>query len=415
MPAAVTTNVTAAASRAAGSATADASAAASAPRSASPATAETRTGGDSRISAVASPAPRPSAASPTPAVTEAIQRRPGSGSASGPAASAALIAARFTACPPKGAAARVPSPVAPRIGARPGPVAVGREHGHPRHVLRRHRHEEQRQPDSHQRRRVEPRRGPLQHGRQVRSTQSGAGHDDAHGRDDQCGRHRPRPGEPADHRPHDHDRNGQQRYLGDGLHRFQAQRQQHAGEHGPGDRRRDRPDEPAQRPDQAREHDQRAAQQERPDRRREAAGLRSGRDEQRRSGRRPGDAHRHPGAQPEHHRDDSRRQAHRQQPGRRLPLVRADRPQPGEHHRERAAEPDQRRHHTRQHRPQHVSSHRVTVGRPDQGPTRHRPARWGAPGGAGGEVARSIRRSASGRPAAPRARGSRPAETGRAG
>src|SRR4051794_11007766 len=115
-PAAVTTNVTAAASRCAGSVTADASAAASAPSSARPATAVTSTGGDRRISAVASPAPRPSTASPTPAVTEATQRRPGSGSASGPAARAALIAARFTACPPNGAAASVPSPVATRSG-----------------------------------------------------------------------------------------------------------------------------------------------------------------------------------------------------------------------------------------------------------------------------------------------------------
>src|SRR5690606_25306524 len=62
------------------------------------------------------PAPVPSTASPTPAVTDAIQRRPGSGPASGPAASAALIAARFTACPPKGAPAIVARPVPTRIG-----------------------------------------------------------------------------------------------------------------------------------------------------------------------------------------------------------------------------------------------------------------------------------------------------------
>ena len=57
----------------------------------------------------------------------------------------------------------------------------------------------------------------------------------------------------------------------------------------------------------------------------------------------------------------------------------------------------------------------VTVGTPIGAPTQHRPARWGAPGGAGGKVVRSTRRSASSRPGAPRARGSRPSGTSRAG
>ena len=119
-PDAVTTNVTTAASRPPGSVSADVSAAVSAEpsaaSSASPATASIRTGGASTTSAVASPAPSPSDVIPTPAVTDAIQRRAGSGWASGPAASAALIAARLIAWPPNGAASALPSPVVTSAG-----------------------------------------------------------------------------------------------------------------------------------------------------------------------------------------------------------------------------------------------------------------------------------------------------------
>src|SRR5258706_699305 len=118
-PDAVTTNVTTAASRPSGSVTAPASDEPSAGISASPATAITRTGGDSNTNAVATPAPSPRISCPKPNATVAIQRRAGFGCASGPAVSAAVIAARLTAWPPNGAPAALMSPVVtstPRSG-----------------------------------------------------------------------------------------------------------------------------------------------------------------------------------------------------------------------------------------------------------------------------------------------------------
>ncbi|GGM30101.1 hypothetical protein GCM10007977_034210 [Dactylosporangium sucinum] len=116
VPEAVTTKVTTAASRPSGSVTAPARAEASAGSSARPATAITRTGGESSTRAIASPAPRPSVSWPAPSETVAIQRRRGSGWVSGPAVRAAVIAARFRACPPNGAAAALARPVVTRRG-----------------------------------------------------------------------------------------------------------------------------------------------------------------------------------------------------------------------------------------------------------------------------------------------------------
>ena len=124
-PDAVTTNVTTAASlppatELSGAVSAEVSAAVSAapsaPSNANPATASISTGGARTTSAVATPEPRPSSAIPAPAVTDAIQRRSGSGWASGPAASAALIAARLIAWPPNGAARALPRPVVTSAG-----------------------------------------------------------------------------------------------------------------------------------------------------------------------------------------------------------------------------------------------------------------------------------------------------------
>jgi len=53
----------------------------------------------------------PLLALPYPAVTDAIQRLPGSGCAPGDAASEAVMAARLSACPPAVAVAAVPRPV----------------------------------------------------------------------------------------------------------------------------------------------------------------------------------------------------------------------------------------------------------------------------------------------------------------
>src|SRR5687768_15171031 len=85
MPEAVTTKVTTAPSLPSARVKADDRAAPSAAKSASPATASTSTGGDRSTRAAAALEQRPSPIMETPAVTEAIQRREGSGSASGEA------------------------------------------------------------------------------------------------------------------------------------------------------------------------------------------------------------------------------------------------------------------------------------------------------------------------------------------
>ena len=120
IPEAVTAKVMIAASRVSGSFIAAFSAAPSAPSSARPATASISSGGDAATKAVANAAPRPSTKYATPPATEAIQRRSGSAWASGPATSAAVIAARFTAKPPKGAAAMLAAPVVVSTGRRSG-------------------------------------------------------------------------------------------------------------------------------------------------------------------------------------------------------------------------------------------------------------------------------------------------------
>jgi hypothetical protein len=121
IPEALTTNVTMAASRRSPSAIAAASAPASAPNSARPATASISSGGATATSAAARPAISPSTRYVAPPATDATHRRPGSGCASGPATSAAVMAARLIAWAPNGAPATVAAPVltsAGVIGAR---------------------------------------------------------------------------------------------------------------------------------------------------------------------------------------------------------------------------------------------------------------------------------------------------------
>ena len=119
MPEAAISTVTPAGSCSSDSASAERSEATKVPSSASPATAGITPSGASAISCAKAVAPRPHSTSTTPDVVEAIQRRSRSSPASGPAARAAVIAARFTPCPPSGAPIIVPRPVV-TIDARHG-------------------------------------------------------------------------------------------------------------------------------------------------------------------------------------------------------------------------------------------------------------------------------------------------------
>jgi hypothetical protein len=114
-PDTATRKVTIATIRCAGSSRAAVTAAMRAPSSASPATAVMRMGGLAATSTVAAPDSSPSTASEPPAATAATQRFSRSGWASGPAAIAAVIAARFIAIPPNGAAIIFPAPVLRKI------------------------------------------------------------------------------------------------------------------------------------------------------------------------------------------------------------------------------------------------------------------------------------------------------------
>ena len=312
-PAAVTTNVTAAASRAAG--------VGHRRRQRGRQRTEQRQPRDrldqhrrGRAGSAPSPArrPRPSAASPTPAVDRGDPAAAPVGVRVGARGERGADRGQVHRVPAEGRRGeRRPAPVATRIGAQRGPVAVGREHRHARACSA--------TPSS--RGTAAARHPPASAGsnrgvvhssarREVRSAPArGPVSDDPDGRDDQRGRHRPRPGEPRRPPPSTTTTGA----ASSGTSATAATGARHSGSSTPasiaaGDRRRDRArSSRPERPDQAREHDQRAAQQERPDRGGEPAGLRSGGDQQRRSGRRPGDADRHPRAQPEHHRDDPRR------------------------------------------------------------------------------------------------------------
>src|SRR5664279_1084685 len=119
MPDAATRNVTTAASRVSVRSTVAFSAPARVPSRARPATVSITPTGATATSAAIAVEARPSRRYATPAHCAVRQRCCGSGPPSGPAASAALMAARLTECPPAMAATDVPTPVV-TIDARQG-------------------------------------------------------------------------------------------------------------------------------------------------------------------------------------------------------------------------------------------------------------------------------------------------------
>ena len=143
--------------------------------------------------------------------------------------------------------------------------------------------------------------------------------------------------------PGEHDRTDVRRRVREAGHRLEADRQQDACEHRPGQRRRDPGDQVAERRHEAGEQDQDPSDHEGTDRGRPAAGDSAGRDEQRRPRGRPGERDR--GAVPDRQPQHAERLRHEedQQPGRRLGGRGPDGGQPGQHDDEGAAGPDDRR------------------------------------------------------------------------
>ena len=173
------------------------------------------------------------------------------------------------------------------------------------------------------------------------------GHDHHDQRHDQCGGHRPA-GRPAlQHQPGQHDRRDHGRGVGQREDGLDAQRQQDAGQHRPGQGRRDRGHEVAEPGHQPGQHDQDARRHERADRGGPPALDGAGGHQER--GARGGPGQRDRGAvpqrEPEH--PQGLGDAERQQTRRRLGRGGADGGQPGEHDDEGGGEPDDGRDHPR--------------------------------------------------------------------
>jgi hypothetical protein len=156
------------------------------------------------------------------------------------------------------------------------------------------------------------------------------------------GRHGIKPLEPRHHRPGQHHRQGEHRHVRDRAHRREAETEQHTGQHGVGQCRRDGADRAAERAPQPGHHDQRIGQQERAHSRRKPAGDGAGAGQQRRTRRGPCHADRLARAQAQHHPADPHRQRQRHQPGCGLRLGRPHRGQPAQDDGERTGKADNR-------------------------------------------------------------------------
>ena len=121
-----------------------------------------------------------------------------------------------------------------------------------------------------------------------------------------------------------------------------AQHEQDAGQHGVGQGRRDAGHRGPDGADQTGHHVEHAGQGEGADGVGVAAVGDGGPGEQRGARRRPGDRHRHPGAQREQHRPQAHRHADDEQPGGRLRRRGAHRGEPGQDDGEGRREPDER-------------------------------------------------------------------------